>query len=56
VETGRDVLTGLPNERYLLLRLEEEIVRAHRHGALSPDCPRRERAGGDKRSIAAAVW
>jgi diguanylate cyclase (GGDEF)-like protein len=32
VETEiRDVLTGLPNERYLLLRLEEEIARAHRH-------------------------
>lgn len=27
----RDVLTGLPNERYLLLRLEEEVTRAHRH-------------------------
>lgn len=27
----RDVLTGLPNERYLMLRLEEEIARAHRH-------------------------
>jgi diguanylate cyclase (GGDEF)-like protein len=27
----RDPLTGLPNERYLLLRLEEEIARAHRY-------------------------
>jgi len=26
----RDPLTGLPNERYLLLRLEEEIARSHR--------------------------
>jgi len=26
----RDPLTGLPNERYLLLRLEEELARAHR--------------------------
>lgn len=27
----RDSLTGLPNERYLLLRLEEEMARARRH-------------------------
>src|SRR3972149_12063593 len=27
----RDVLTRLPNARYLMLRLEEEITRAHRH-------------------------
>ena len=27
----RDALTGLPNERYLLMRLEEEITRAQRH-------------------------
>ena len=26
----RDPLTGLPNERYLLLRLEEEMARSHR--------------------------
>ena len=26
----RDPVTGLPNERYLLLRLEEEMARAHR--------------------------
>jgi diguanylate cyclase (GGDEF)-like protein len=26
----RDSLTGLPNERYLLLRLEEEMARSHR--------------------------
>ena len=25
----RDPLTGLPNERYLLLRLEEEMAQAH---------------------------
>jgi diguanylate cyclase (GGDEF)-like protein len=27
----RDPLTGLPNERYLLLRLEEEMAWVHRH-------------------------
>jgi diguanylate cyclase (GGDEF)-like protein len=27
----RDPLTGLPNERYLLLRLEEEMTRSHRY-------------------------
>jgi diguanylate cyclase (GGDEF)-like protein len=27
----RDPLTGLPNERYLALRLEEELSRAHRY-------------------------
>ena len=30
----RDPLTGLPNERYLLLRLEEEMARAHRYERL----------------------
>jgi len=30
----RDPLTGLPNERYLLLRLEEEIAWAHRYERL----------------------
>ena len=30
----RDPLTGLPNERYLLLRLEEEMARACRHERL----------------------
>jgi diguanylate cyclase (GGDEF)-like protein len=30
----RDPLTGLPNERYLLLRLEEEMARAHLHERL----------------------
>jgi diguanylate cyclase (GGDEF)-like protein len=30
----RDPLTGLPNERYLLLRLEEEMAPAHRHERL----------------------
>jgi diguanylate cyclase (GGDEF)-like protein len=30
----RDPLTGLPNERYLLLRLEEEMAPAHHHERL----------------------
>lgn len=30
----RDPLTGLPNERYLLIRLEEEMALAHRHERL----------------------
>ena len=30
----RDPLTGLPNERYLLLRLEEEMTRAYRYERL----------------------
>jgi diguanylate cyclase (GGDEF)-like protein len=30
----RDPLTGLPNERYLLLRLEEEMARANHHERL----------------------